>query len=182
MASVAMTPSDATAISPIVGISVLLLASGFGALAQPDAEPCAGPVYHRLDLWVGRFTVESPAGERLGTNRIEKSLGGCTIFEHWTSATGGEGKSLFYVDPRAESWRQVWVTASGLVKEKAELTEYSGPGIRFQGEVTYPQGIVLDRTTLEPLEGGRVRQHIEISPDGGASWRTVFDGMYVPEQ
>jgi hypothetical protein len=38
--------------------------------------------------------------------------------------------------------------------------------------------IYLDRTTLTPLEDGRVRQLIEISTDGGHSWRSIFDGYY----
>lgn len=35
------------------------------------------------------------------------------------------------------------------------------------------------RTTLTPLSGDRVRQLIEISVDGGESWRRVFDALYV---
>jgi hypothetical protein len=30
------------------------------------------------------------------------------------------------------------------------------------------------------MDGGRVRQHIEISTDDGASWRTTFDAEYRP--
>ena len=36
----------------------------------------------------------------------------------------------------------------------------------------------LDRTTLSPLAGGEVRQHIEVSTDRGESWRTTFDAVY----
>lgn len=151
-----------------------------GGLAQEAS--CEGEAYSRLDLWVGRWKVESTEGEAVGTNRIEKSLGGCAVFEHWTAASGGQGKSLFYFHPAEKRWKQVWVTEGGFVKEKAEVTEYPGPGVRFQGEVTYPQGPVLDRTTLTPLDGGRVRQHIEISTDSGGTWRTTFDAVYVPER
>jgi hypothetical protein len=38
---------------------------------------------------------------------------------------------------------------------------------------------VLDRTTLTPLADGRVRQVIERSSDGGTTWTTGFDAMYV---
>jgi hypothetical protein len=35
-------------------------------------------------------------------------------------------------------------------------------------------------TILLPIAGGAVRQHIEVSMDGGASWRTTFDAEYRP--
>jgi hypothetical protein len=38
---------------------------------------------------------------------------------------------------------------------------------------------LLDRTTLAPLPGGRVRQTIEISRDGGQAWTPAFDAFYV---
>jgi len=38
----------------------------------------------------------------------------------------------------------------------------------------------LDRTTLTPMEEGKVRQVIETSRDEGERWRTGFDAVYVP--
>lgn len=70
---------------------------------------------------------------------------------------------------------------AGGVKEKRLMERYEDGGVRFQGEIALPDGrTYLDRTTLSPLDGGRVRQHIEISTDGGRSWRTTFDAVYVP--
>jgi hypothetical protein len=37
----------------------------------------------------------------------------------------------------------------------------------------------LDRTTLAPEHDGSVRQKIEVSSDGGNTWRTTFDASYV---
>jgi hypothetical protein len=37
---------------------------------------------------------------------------------------------------------------------------------------------VLDRTSLVPLPGDEVRQLIEVSSDGGATWRPTFDARY----
>jgi hypothetical protein len=39
--------------------------------------------------------------------------------------------------------------------------------------------LILDRTTLPTIADGGVRQIIEISRDGGTTWRTTFDGIYV---
>lgn len=146
-----------------------------------DEPPCSDPVYQQLDFWVGEWEVRDPEGKLQGTNRIDRTLGTCALREHWTSAAGGQGESLFYYHRPEERWKQVWVTAAGFVKEKAEVKDYDGPGMRFRGEVTYPgRGVMLDRTTLTPGEGGEVRQVIEISDDGGETWRTTFEGIYVP--
>jgi len=68
--------------------------------------------------------------------------------------------------------------APGGVKEKRLIARYPDGSVRFQGEVTTPDGIVLDRTTLTPREDGTVRQLIETSRDGGATWVVGFDAVY----
>jgi len=165
-------------------IAAALVASLAGAapLTAQGAACADRPEYHLLDFWIGTWDVF--AGERqVGTNRIERALGGCAIFEHWTDAAGREGKSLFYVAP-GRGWQQVWVTATpGAIKEKAIVPGAPEGSVRFQGEVTTSTGAqVLDRTTLTPLDGGAVRQLIEVSSDGGVSWRPTFDAVYRPRR
>lgn len=152
------------------------------ALGQDDLPPaCADePVFSALDFWVGHWDVIS-GGETVGQNRIEKTLNDCAILEHWTSAGGGQGKSLFYVIEG--DWKQFWVTERALLpggaKEKSRVDDIGPPAVRFQGEVRHPEaGTWLDRTTLTPLDGETLRQIIEISRDGGRSWETTFDGIY----
>lgn len=151
-----------------------------GLMAQ--GTPCEGEAFHRLDFWVGEWTV-TVAGQPAGTNRIVKILGGCAIEEYWVSAGGQPGQSLFYFVPAADQWRQVWVTGDpsrpGGVKEKREVAR--GDTVIFQGEVALADGRrYLDRTLLVRLPAGRVRQLIQISTDGGRSWRNTFDGLYEP--
>ena len=69
----------------------------------------ATEAYHRLDFWVGAWEVGS-GGRKVGENRIRKIEGGCALIEHWRSARGGTGTSLFYVAPSEGVWKQVWVT------------------------------------------------------------------------
>ncbi|MGD8277921.1 MAG: hypothetical protein PVH00_07835, partial [Gemmatimonadota bacterium] len=72
--------------------------------------------------------------------------------------------------------------APGGTKQKALVARLEDGGVRFQGTITAADGRRwLDRTTLTPLPDRRVRQHIEISTDGGATWRTTFDAFYVPD-
>lgn len=182
-------PSLSGRVHPVVAVlatSVLLsLAAPAGVSAQTPPPRCDDvEAYHRLDFWVGSWEVR--VGDRkVGDNRIEKILDGCALMEHWVSASGGEGRSLFYHVPATGEWKQVWVTARatrpGGLKEKTLVAGFGGPGVRFQGRIPLPEGeYVLDRTTLTPMEGGRVRQVIETSSDGGETWSEGFDAVYVP--
>lgn len=152
---------------------------------QAPPQPCAEVEgFQLLDFWVGEWTVHV-GDQQVGTNRIEKVLDGCAVTEDWTDARGGRGRSLFYFVPALEEWRQVWVTARatapGGVKEKRLVEHLEDGSVRFQGEVPHADGTShLDRTTLTPLTGGRVRQLIEVSGDGGATWRATFDAEYRP--
>jgi hypothetical protein len=78
----------------------------------------------------------------------------------------------------------VWVTeralAPGGLKEKELIDRRPNGALLFQGEIPLAEGgTYLDRTTLTPVGPDEVRQLIEISTDGGSTWRTVFDGRYV---
>ena len=165
-------------------VAFLLLLGSLTAPASAQASGgCAGDsTYAALDFWVGtwRVYVEETL---VGTNRISKVLQGCAIVEEWQDARGTRGQSLFYVEPALRQWKQVWVTEAaqrvGGVKEKHLIAYLPGAGVRFQGELRQPDGrVVLDRTTLSPLPGGEVRQLIEVSSDGGTSWRPTFDARY----
>jgi hypothetical protein len=155
------------------------------ALALAAEPPCrAAPQGKALDFWLGEWTVTSHDGASpYGENSITLAADGCAIFEHWRGATGGEGYSLFAFDARAGAWEQTWVTTdtskAGGLKRKRTVPS-AADIVVFEGEVVSDAGAsYLDRTTLTPLDDGRIRQLIEISVDGGASWRKVFDGYYV---
>lgn len=169
----------------LLGAGLLAACAGPAATQQSRAPACGNvPGFSTLDFWVGEWDVFVD-DEKVGANTIAKVLDGCAVMELWRSAGGGEGRSLFYYTPATDTWRQVWVTeqatAPGGVKEKTLIERFDHGGVRFQGEIALPDGrTYLDRTTLMPLDGGRVRQRIEVSTDGGQSWRTTFDAVYVP--
>jgi hypothetical protein len=163
---------------------VLALCAGLpaGAKAQAGAGCRGDSTYAALDFWLGQWDVY--VGDRLvGTNRVTRVLEGCAVQEEWRDSQGGEGRSLFYVEPGTGRWKQVWVTDDarmvGGTKEKHLVARVPGGGVRFQGELPLPDGrLVLDRTTLTPLGQGEVRQLIETSRDGGTTWRAGFDARY----
>jgi hypothetical protein len=169
----------------ILAAFVAIAAATKPARAQ-DAQtpPCASDsAFKALDFWVGSWNVVDSTGANVGTNKIEKILGGCAVTELWHEPDGSEGRSLFYFVASQRQWKQVWVTPMALVpgglKEKHLIAQ--GPGmVRFQGEIIGPRGgLILDRTTLTKMKDGRVRQVIEISRDGGTTWRVNFDAIYV---
>lgn len=168
----------------LMGVALALLAvppAATSAAAQTTAMCSEDPAYGTLDFWMGDWTVWVE-GQRVGTNTIAKILADCAVEEHWEDARGSKGRSLFYYLSAEDEWRQVWVTENatipGGVKEKRQVEAPEG-SVRFQGTVTRPDGVTyLDRTTLTPDAFGNVRQHIEISTDGGESWSTTFDAEY----
>lgn len=164
-------------------LPMMLLLISLPVLAQ-DADPakCTDlEEYGQLDFWLAEWNVY--AGDELaGTNRIEKTLSGCAVLEHWKGAAGGEGKSLFFVNGDG-IWKQVWVTEwatqPGGVKEKTWQAMDDPSQVRFQGRIPLPDGgSYLDRTTLTKLPSGEVRQLIEFSRDEGTTWRAGFDATY----
>ena len=152
------------------------------AAAQAPSGCADDSTYAVLDFWVGTWDVY--VGDTLvGKNRISKVLRGCAVVEEWQDARVSRGQSLFYVEPALRRWKQVWVTEAAQrvagVKEKRLIGHMAGGGVRFQGEVHYPDGrVALDRTTLSPLPGREVRQLIEVSHDGGTTWHPTFDARY----
>ncbi len=164
---------------PLVLCAALFLSTFAGAQEPPSCS--ASERYAKLDFWIGEWDVF--VGDNLvGSNRIEKTLDGCAIFEHWTAGDGSEGKSLFFVDYDGH-WAQIWVSelamAPGGVKEKVMVDDPPEGSVRFQGVVRHAEaGAWLDRTTLTPGDDGSVRQLIEISEDGGETWNPTFDASY----
>ncbi|MBS1271867.1 MAG: hypothetical protein MAGBODY4_00999 [Candidatus Marinimicrobia bacterium] len=145
-----------------------------------NARPCEyDSAYRQLDFWIGEWEVYNPQGQLVGHNRIEKSLKGCMLVENWTGVRGSEGKSINFYHSIKEQWKQQWVGASGYI------IEYSGKfvdgAMRFEGtHVTIDGSAKMSRMTLTPKENGHVHQLIEQSTDHGKTWKTWFDGTYVP--
>lgn len=150
--------------------------------AQPELpRPCEDDPRHRqLDFWVGEWRVLGADGREPGTSRVRSRHGGCVIEEEWSAARGGgSGVGMSFVDGEDGRWRQLWVGSTGtVVRSEGELRDGA---MRFQGRTTEADGTVtLSRATLEPIEGGRVRQLVERSADGGTTWSRYFEGTYVP--
>lgn len=101
-------------------VFLLVCASLQGSPAFAQQPACAGPEFHQLDFWLGRWDVQwdaspgQPAGR--GTNLITRDLDECVIHEHFNggSSTGnllGESWSIYHAP--VQRWRQTWVDNQG---------------------------------------------------------------------
>lgn len=153
----------------------------FRPLEQQALPPAQRDLYRRFDFWVGAWDVMGRNGKQVGTNRITKSQGGLVLTENWTSASGLTGTSVNFVDPTDGAWKQIWLDPTGGV------TRYSGGwkdnAMRFEGVHTTAAGKQTHkRMTFRRLSGvGALRQTIEDSKDGGATWAVTFEGNYLPQ-
>jgi hypothetical protein len=147
---------------------------------MPAAQsPCASPAFHQFDFWIGNWSVydwstKKPAGHNLVTSEFN----GCVVQEHWTGSEGSRGSSFNTYDPQRKLWHQTWVDDQGqLIVIEGNLVNgsmvLSGSGVGRNGRH------FRQRITWTPEPGGDVRQHWEVSRDGGATWKSVFDGRYT---
>ena len=150
------------------------------AEASAQARPCAAEANRHFDFWEGRWMVRASSGALAGHNTITVGLDECVIMEHYTTPSGYEGRSLNVYDASRGVWHQTWTDNGGLLL----LLEggFEDGRMVMQGETTNRDGsVTLNRITWSRVDGDadRVRQLWEQSTDGGATWQTGFDGLYV---
>lgn len=154
--------------------------SAQGAGATPPKRGCTAPEHRQFDFWIGQWSVTNAAGKPAGRNRIEPILGGCALRETWTGAGGSNGTSYNAWDAQRRRWHQTWMDDDGLVLRLEGGLE-NGRMV-LTGETRDSSGAaVLNRITWQETGPGAVRQLWEVSPDGGRTWRAVFDGRYKRE-
>ncbi len=141
--------------------------------------PCeADPRRRAFDFWIGDWHV-TQGGQFAGTNHIEKILGGCAIYEQWSSAGGTPGKSFNYYDPGNDHWRQIWLDASGTVVEF--VGEARDGGIFFTAETRNAPGedVTYHKFEFTQNGDGSIRQLWQTSGSKAGPWSTIWDGHYV---
>ena len=139
------------------------------------AAPCASNENsRRFDFWIGDWEVRTAQGALAGRNVIERVSGGCALLENWTDAGGRTGKSLNAFNQALGQWQQFWVGQGGEVTEYRE-SMWEGTSLVFMNRAG---GNVLRRLTFTAITAAHVRQHGEISQDGGATWTTQYDLQY----
>jgi len=145
-----------------------------------QAYPCQDRAeFKAFDFWVGEWDVALANGTQAGTNSIQRAERGCVILENWTSATGGTGMSINYLDKATDEWVQVWNAEGGSqINIRGGMTD---EGMRLVGRIHYVGNDTTApfRALFTPLPDGRVRQFFEQSNDDGVSWVPWFEGFYT---
>jgi hypothetical protein len=147
---------------------------------KPPADACSSPEKRQFDFCIGGWDVAEPSGKLQGTNRIESILRGCVPYESWSGAGGGTGRSFNVYVAEERTWRQTWVDDHG-GSLNLKATFHDGK-MDVSGETTSqrdPSKKVRQRITWERLGPDKVRQVWTSSKDGGQTWETAFDGIYV---
>lgn len=154
----------------------VLASASVTAQSAPPKPPnvCpSSPERHQFDFWIGTWDVKTTAGGLAGHSVVQSISGGCGMLENWTSAGGGQGKSINAYNPATKQWQQYWIGQDGNPTEYREST-FDGKSIAFVAR----NGSTVQRLTFTPMDDGTVRQFGEISSDGGATWKPTYDFRY----
>ncbi len=147
-------------------------------LSAQATLPCQSSAHNQFDFWVGEWNVfHTQADTIVGQNQIRKTLNGCVIEEHWTGASGFEGKSFNTYNPADSTWNQVWVDVSGSTYHFTG--KYTDNVMVMQGKTAFKgKSVLFDMSYTFDPEAGTVRQIWKSSGDAGANWKVIFDGIY----
>jgi hypothetical protein len=157
-------------------LPLLMLQNAYAAEGAA-AKPCVAAVHHEFDFWIGDWIV-TEHGKPAGTNRIDRLLDGCALFENWVGVEGSRGHSLNFYDPRRAVWQQTWVDAAA---GALNLTGHFANGhMVLSGKSADKKTgkLRVDRLTWTPNADGTVRQLWDQSLDEGKTWQVIFDGLY----
>ncbi len=149
--------------------------------AKKPSSACASDNHRAFDFWIGTWDVTAVGQDQpSAVNRISREHGGCVLREDYSTSGGYTGMSMSFYDSGRDIWHQTWMGGDG-----AAL--FIEGGLNKQGEMVlsnrntpcYKDGMPINRITWTPHADGSVRQHWQASKDGGKTWTTVFDGLYV---
>jgi len=168
-----------------VDFEPLRSAPQFAALledARRNDAPCESrPESRQFDFWVGDWSVTTTREQTpVGRSHIEKTLGGCVVWENWTSLgdSGYTGKSYNTYNTEQQRWEQFWVdNQGGMIHFRGSLAA----GVMDLRTEAIPQaggGLLLRHLRFFNLPAGQVRQLSEGSTDNGRTWSVEYDFTY----
>lgn len=168
--------SPAEAGSPALAI---VPGEALGVRARPG-EGCLGPAYRQFDFWLGNWDVYADT-TFVGTNQVERELGGCVVEENWIDPSGSRGRSLNVYDRSTGRWSQMWVGSNGGLGAYVLLEGgLIGDTMHVEGSKFTPGGFEIFNTiNWVALPGGVVEQFGDLRLGSGPLNRT-FDIFYRP--
>ena len=132
----------------------------------------------QLDYFLGDWTITNPGGSGSSTSQVSLSLDQCLFIERWDSGGGHMGQDMFAYNPDQKSWNGMFSDNQGRVHLFVDGTVAAGSA-EFHGPSRGPNGEqVLNRVRLTRITPNKLEQTWEKSTDNGATWKTVFSGVY----
>ena len=143
-------------------------------LAAPASAKCEGEEFRQFDFWLGEWNVKDIKSGREGmVNSITSHHEGCALREDYVASERYSGMSINFFDKADGKWHQTWIDNGGGAL-------YLEGGLDESGNmVLSSDSDPINRITWTPNEDGSVRQHWQVSKDGGKTWETAFDGLYT---
>ena len=152
---------------------------------EAQKTPCnTDPVYRQFDFWIGEWDVYAKNGKKAGDSKIDLILDSCIILENWKSANVSQGvyyagKSFNTYNSTSKQWQQTWVDNAGGSTEFLEGRLENNKMIFQTKPFQFSKDTVaVRRLTFYNLDVNKVRQHGEISKNGGRTWSTEYDLEY----
>ncbi len=143
--------------------------------------PCMIDKHAReFDFWAGEWDVH-PTGTNAmaGQSSVQIISGGCALLENWTGV-GSTGKSINYIDPVTNKWKQAWAGSYPGGIQEFTNGEYRDSAMRFEFVTKDAKGNKLNGRFIFYNQGrNQVRQFSETSADGGKTWTTNYDFTYI---
>jgi tetratricopeptide (TPR) repeat protein len=149
--------------------------------ADAVAHPCVHQAeYREFDFWLGEWDVVTSNGHNpAGASSIQLLLDQCVLLENWTGGSGGTGKSFNHFDTRTRKWIQDWVDSQSNSVHFEGAMEKDGV-MHYYAEDLDAQGKPVKRhLQFFNLDKDHVRQFSQQSSDGGKTWQTEYDFLYV---
>lgn len=156
-------------------VLILFLLTGTGANAQNVPLPDDKSSYY--DFWVGSWEVtwlEGNNGTGRGTNRIEKTLDGKVLQEHFRvlegQQAGFKGTSISVYNPNTRQWKQAWADNQASYFDFTGATD--GDKRIFRTAVTEQANgnLFVQRMVFYDITKDAFTWDWESSTDGGSSW------------
>lgn len=176
-AAVAADPHFASLTSHAKWQAVL---DAFDAIVRPCMH---NPRAREFDFWIGDWDVRPVGAASVGPparNTVTLENNGCTVVEHWVSATGSEGQSFNLYDSSIDKWRQTWVDNGG--QQHDYRGGLVGRDMTFEGDTPAPNGArgrLPTKLTFFHISKDSVRQFSEVSSDSGRTWTPAYNLLYV---
>jgi hypothetical protein len=167
------------------------------------ASACQDPAYRQHDFILGVWSVKvNPGrwwselslearkelahgdlptlnGQTFATAKFESVVDGCTILHTWTPVTPGQnaGMALIQYAPSEKKWHYFWGGNEGMVHETGTLVK---PNLA-QYYPTPSGKKNRSRFSYEALPDGRIHELGEGSVDGGKTWTTEYDLIWIKQ-